>query len=68
MSATVDANVDVTIGTKIDARTDWPGDADRAAVPRGVEQRISRGFAVVPQLDSLGIIYKVKNSHRRRNT
>ncbi len=46
MSATADANVDVTIGAKIDARTDW--DAVRAAVPRDVEERIRRGIAVVP--------------------
>ncbi len=48
MSATAEANVDVTIGAKIDAQTDW--DVVRTAVSRDVEERISRGFAVVPPI------------------
>ncbi len=56
MSATADANVGVTIGAKIDAQTDW--DAVRTAVPRDVEERISRGFAVVSNSIHLGLYLK----------
>jgi len=56
MSATADANMDVTIGAKIDARTDW--DAVRTAVPRDVEEIISRGFAVVSNPIDLGLYSK----------
>ncbi len=48
MSATAETKVDVTIGAKIDAQTDW--DVVRTALPRNVEERISRGFAVVPPI------------------
>src|SRR6266702_2002256 len=48
MSATAEANVDVTVGAMIDAQTDW--DVVRTAVPRDVEEIISRGFAVVPPI------------------
>ncbi len=55
-SATADGNVDVTIGAEIDARTH--SDAVREPDHRDVEERISRGFAVVPSnLIHLGLLF-----------
>ncbi len=45
-SVSANANVDVTIGAEIDARTDR--DAVRRPDHRDVEERISRGFALMP--------------------